>query len=83
MKEKQWTKITLFLPEGAAAENGNSVMMPLNTLIGSKAETEFTINADEFKGTKLEAVVDVSLEGRHSSGDLKLTLMRNIDNSEE
>jgi hypothetical protein len=56
--------------------NGQSVLKPLNNLNGSKAEAEFTFNAEYFEGAKLELIVDVSLEGRHSSGQVKVVLMR-------
>ncbi|WP_246240974.1 hypothetical protein [Anaerocolumna sedimenticola] len=49
----------------------------MNNLYGSKAETVFEFNADLFDGAKLEFIVDVSLAGRHSSGSMKVTLMRN------
>ncbi|MDR0313599.1 MAG: ADP-ribosylglycohydrolase family protein [Treponema sp.] len=79
MKQQQWAKITLYAPEGVTILDSSSVLKPLNNLNGSKAETEFTFSAAGFKGAKLELIVDVSLEGRHSSGQIKVVLMRNID----
>ena len=38
------------------------------------AEAEFTFNADAFSGAKLELIVDVQLEGRHSYGCVKVVL---------
>jgi len=72
----QWAKITLYAPAGVQILNGPSVLKPLNNLNGSKAEADFTFSAAEFTGAKLELIVDVSLEGRHSSGQVKVTLMR-------
>ena len=43
---------------------------------GSKAEAESAFNTDLYDGGRLEFVVEVSLEGRHSSGSVKVTLMR-------
>jgi hypothetical protein len=76
MKQQQWAKITLYAPSGIAYVNAQSVLKPLNNLNGSKAEAEFTFNAAGFNCAKLELIVDVSLEGRHSSGQVKLVLMR-------
>lgn len=78
MRQQQWAKITMYLPEGAIAVDGSSVELPLNNLHGSKAEVEFTINSDGFAGSKIEGIIDVSLEGRHSSGSTKITLMRDM-----
>ena len=76
MRQQQWAKITLYAPGGVCILSGQSVSRPLNTLTGSKAEAEFTFSAAQFTGPKLELIVDVSLEGRHSSGQLKVVLMR-------
>ncbi|MDR2619442.1 MAG: ADP-ribosylglycohydrolase family protein [Treponema sp.] len=76
MRQQQWAKISLYAPEGIEILNGESVLKPLNNLVGFKAEAEFTFDAHYFSGAKLELIVDVSLEGRHSTGQVKVTLMR-------
>ncbi len=77
MRQQQWAAIKVFMPAGIQMLNGAGVELPLNNLYGSKAETVFEFNADLFDGAKLEFIVDVSLAGRHSSGSMKVTLMRN------
>lgn len=76
MCQQQWAKIKLFMPAGVNVIGGSSVKLPLNNLYGSKAEVKFEFNADLFDDNNLEFIVDVSLEGRHSSGAMKVTLMR-------
>jgi len=76
MRQQQWAKITLYAPDGISVINGASVQKTLNNLFDSKAEAEFTFNAAGFKGAKLELIVDVSLEGRHSCGQARVVLMR-------
>ena len=76
MKQQQWAKITLYVPEGITILSGQSILKPLNNLNGSKAEADFTFSAPCFAGAKLELIVDVSLEGRHSTGQVKVVLMR-------
>jgi hypothetical protein len=76
MRQQQWAKITLYAPDGINALSGESVELPLNNLNGSKAQTEFIFNTAGYKGSKLELIVDVSLEGRHSTGQVKVVLMR-------
>ncbi len=76
MCQQQWAKIKLYMPTGVEMLGGSSAQLPLNNLYGAKAETEFEFKTDLFDGSKLEFIVDVSLEGRHSSGAMKVTLMR-------
>ncbi len=76
MRQQQWVKIKLYMPIGVEIMGGSSVQLPLNNLYGANAEVEFQFNADLFEGSKLEFILDVSLEGRHSSGAMKVTLMR-------
>jgi len=76
MRQQQWAKITLYSPNGINVLSGQSVLKPMNTLVGSKAEAEFTFSAACYKEAKLELIVDVSLEGRHSTGQVKVVLMR-------
>lgn len=51
-------------------------MLPLNNLWGATAEMEFAFNADLYPNARLELLVDVQLEGRHSYGVTKLTFTR-------
>jgi hypothetical protein len=76
MRQQQWARITLYTPGEVEILTGRSVLKPLNNLFGSRAEAEFTFDASCYGGAKLELIVDVSLEGRHSAGQVKVTLMR-------
>ena len=79
MMQQQWAKISLYTPDGICAPGGKNILKPLNNLNGSKAEAEFTFNASGFQGAKLELIIDVALEGRHSTGQVKVVLMRTDD----
>jgi hypothetical protein len=76
--QQQWTRITLYTPPDVTVSGGQSIILPLNNLWESKAVTEFFIDTSTYKGAKLELIVDVALEGRHSNGQIKVTLMREI-----
>jgi hypothetical protein len=76
MRQQQWARISLYTPADVEVLSGWSVQKPLNNLFGSKAEAMFTFNADCYTGAKLELIVDVALEGRHSTGQVKVVLMR-------
>lgn len=73
--QQHWARLSLFLPPGVDAVSPRCVSLPLNNLWGSKAEARFVLDASHFEGARLEFVLDVSVEGRHSSGSMKLTLM--------
>lgn len=76
MREQQWARIALYAPAGVEVLSAREVMLPLNNLWGACAETEFEFNADLYPGAKLEMLVDVQLEGRHSNGTVKVVMMR-------
>lgn len=78
MKQQQWARITLYMPYDIEIIGARSVMLPLNNLYGSKAEAVFEFNTRFFDDSKLEFIIDVSLEGRHSSGSVKVTMMRTV-----
>lgn len=76
MHQQQWARITAYLPTGAELRSAGSVSLPLNNLYGAAAEAEFTFSADNYAGSRLELIIDVSLEGRHSFGAAKVLLMK-------
>ena len=73
--QQQWARVTLYTPPCAAVSSPRTVMLPLNNHVGAKAECTFAFTADETAPAKLELLVDVALEGRHSNGIAKVTLM--------
>ena len=76
MRRQEWAKITLYLPDGVEARCAKQIMLPLNNLWGATAEASFTFNADLYPSSKLEMLVDVQLEGRHSYGVVKVVMAR-------
>ena len=74
--QQQWVKLKLYTPDHVMVEEGCTRLLPLNNLYRSKAETSFTLRTDEYDASKLECILDVSLEARHSSLPIKITLMR-------
>lgn len=76
MKQQHWVQIQLYVPDGVTVSGGNTRILPLNSLSGSKAEVVFTIHTEEFTQPKLDIIADISLVGRHSDGCVKLTLLR-------
>ena len=74
-RQQLWTRLALFTPPGVAVLSQRSVTLPLNNVWGAKAETRFVVDASQFDGARLEMVLDVSIEGRHSSGAVKVMLL--------
>ncbi len=77
LNQQQWVNIRAYVPGGVEVLSSKSVMLPLNNLSGSHAETEFVFRADNYEEGKLELVFSVSLEGRHSNGAVSVVLMQN------
>lgn len=80
---QQWVKITAYLPAGAQVCGSPSVELPLNNLVDACAETEFEISTELYEGSRLEFVIDVSLVGRHTNGQVKVTLLCRNDSTVE
>lgn len=76
MRQQQWARISIYTPPGVEAVTGRSFLLPLNNLYGAKAQVEIELDTALYSESRLEFVVEVSLEGRHSSGAVKVTLMR-------
>lgn len=74
MREQQWARIRLYLPDGVTAVGASSAELPLNNLYLACAEKTFELNTEEFKESRLELIIDVSLTGRHSDGPVKVVL---------
>ena len=76
MRRQEWAKITVYAPDGVEMRSARQVMLPLNNLWDSVAQAEFAFNADLYPSAKLELLVDVQLEGRHSYGVVKVVMAR-------
>ena len=76
MRREEWARITLHMPDGVEVLGTRESMLPLNNLWESKAEAEFSFNADQYPFGKLEFFVEVQLEGRHSYGVTKVVMMK-------
>lgn len=76
MRRQEWARISVYAPDGVEFFSGRTFMLPLNNLWGACAEAEFEFNADFYPSAKLELLVDVQLEGRHSYGVVKVVMTR-------
>ena len=76
MKQQEWVRITLYTPDGVTVAGAKQYLLPLNNLWGARAEAEFVVNADQYPSARLELLIDVQLEGRHTYGVTKVMLAR-------
>ena len=76
MRRQEWARITLHVPADVEVVSASEIMLPLNNLWGACAEAEFEVNADMHMGAKLEMLVDVQIEGKHSYGVTKIVMAR-------
>ncbi len=74
MRQQHWARITLYAPDGVAVLGHKQFVLPLNYNWGACAEATFEIDAEGYNGGRIELLVDVSLEGRHSTGTAKVVL---------
>ena len=75
MYQQQWTRITLCATESIAMLSPKTCLLPLNTSVGSKATCTFSFTPNDSAPAKLELLIDVALEGRHSNATVKVVLM--------
>jgi len=76
-RQQQWVNFRLLVPEGVDVLSGREFMQPMNYNQGDKAQAEFEfVDTPLFNGGKMEIIVDISLNGRHSSSPVKIVLMR-------
>jgi len=77
MRQQHWTNIRFIVPAGVDVLSGSEVMLPLNYNEGDRAEVTFEfVDTSLFSGSKMEIIIDISLNGRHSSAPVKIVLMR-------
>lgn len=76
MCQQLWCRVKMYTPENVKVIGGSEFSLQLNNLYGDKAEVVFSIDATEFKGDKIESIIDISLLGRHSSSPVKIVLLR-------
>ena len=76
MKQQEWARITLHTPDGVEMRCAKQVLQPLNNLWGATAEADFVFNADQYVPARMELLIDVQLEGRHTCGVVKVVLAR-------
>jgi len=76
MKQQMWCKLRIYAPDGVYLPSGAGFSLPLGTFFGEKSEAVIEIDASDFCGERLELIIDISFEGRHTSTPVKAVLLR-------
>jgi hypothetical protein len=74
----QWLTVKWHTPEGIKVLPGKECSFFMKTLYQSKQELEFEILAENLQGAKVELLIDISANGRHSYGIIKVILIPSI-----
>ncbi|PFN78144.1 hypothetical protein COJ85_31575 [Bacillus sp. AFS076308] len=71
----QWLTIKCYKPDGVniSSSSGSSVFLPTYNV--GKVELEFDILVEEVLGNKVELLLDITSQGRHSRGIIPVTLV--------
>lgn len=76
--QQQWVNVKFYTPDGVMMEQGKDFSAPLQNTYLYKIEKVFEITAEAFTGSKLELLIDISIEGRHTNGIIKVLLLPSI-----
>lgn len=74
----QWLSVKWYAPEGVKLLTGKECSFFLQTTYRNKVELDFEILAENFSGNKVEMLIDISSNGRHSNGIIKVILIPRI-----
>ena len=76
MRQQMWCRLRLYTPDGVKLLTGAGFSLPLSTFHGERSEAIIEFDASEFAGERLEIIIDISFEGRHTSTPVKVMLLR-------
>ena len=71
---QQWANVKLYGPEGITFPQGTHFSAPLQSTYQYKIETEIELLAEAFHNSKIELLIDVSINARHTYGVIKAVL---------
>lgn len=76
-KEQRWVNATIYTDPAAEIVQGRHFSLPLQNTYGYAAEFCFDVVVSEFTGSTCSVLVNFSVEGRHTSETVKITLLPN------
>jgi len=76
LHQQMWCKLKIYTHEDVILPSGAGFSLQLTTFYGDKAEAEIEVDASQFMGGKLELLIDIAFEGRHTNTPVKATFLR-------
>lgn len=73
--QQQWLNLKWYLPEGIKIIQGRETSVFLPYLHATKAELEFDILVESLNGNKVELLLDITSNGRHTRGTIPVVLI--------
>lgn len=73
--QQYFANIKMYTDEGTYVVGGGCYSAPLQNLYKYEIEKEFEIVADTITSPQVTVIIDISLSGRHTSEQIKLTLL--------
>lgn len=73
--QQQWLNLKWYVPNGIKVLQGLETSVFLPYLHATKAELEFDIVADNLNGSKIEFLLDITSNGRHTRGIIPVVLI--------
>lgn len=73
-----WANIKLYLPEGVGCKQRTAFSVPIRSWYLQQTELEFDLFSENLPDGKIEFLIDISIEGRHSYGVVKGILYATI-----
>lgn len=75
-RQQMWCKLRACVPEGVRVISGTERYLQLNTTHGDQGEAVFQIDASDYAKGRMDVVIDIHFEGRHSYACAKAVLYR-------
>jgi ADP-ribosylglycohydrolase len=76
MEQQMWCTLKLYAPDGVKLLSGTGFCLQLTNFFGDKAKAVIEVDASEFSGARIEIIIDVAFEGRHTNTPVKVILLR-------
>lgn len=73
--QQQWLSLKWYVPDGIQVLQGKETSVFMPYLHATKAELEFDIFAERLNGSKIELLLDITSNGRHTRGTIPVVLI--------
>jgi len=72
---QKWVTVKWYTPEGVKVSPNTECCAFIQTLYKSEVNIDFEVLCEKSQGGKVELIIDISVNGRHSNGQIKVVLI--------